>query len=141
MIVLDTDVLSGTIKAEKDYEVIAWLDEQNPEELCTTAITILEIWTGIEELPFTGRRRNALEISLGIALGGLLSNRILPFDSASAEEAGHLYGLRRRAGRTIGQPDTQIAGIVRTRGATLATRNVRDFADAGIPLINPWNVT
>ncbi len=136
MIVLDTDVLSGVIGANKDQKVIAWLDRQDPNDMCTTAITLLEIWQGIEDMP-AGKRRNSLEAALGVALSGLLNNRILPFDGASAQKAGRLYVRRRRGGRTVGQADTQIAGIVLSRGATLATHNVRHFADLHVPIVDP----
>jgi len=31
-----------------------------------------------------------------------------------------------------------IAAATRSRGAMLATRNQRDFADCGVEIINPW---
>jgi len=49
-----------------------------------------------------------------------------------------LLAERQRRGRSVDLRDTQIAGIVRARKATLATRNIRDFADAGISLVDPW---
>jgi predicted nucleic acid-binding protein len=44
----------------------------------------------------------------------------------------------RRGGQPISQIDAQIAAIVRSGGARLATRNVRDFAECGITVVNPW---
>lgn len=38
----------------------------------------------------------------------------------------------------VGQNDAQISGIVFHQRATLATRNVRDFDDPDVPLIDPW---
>ena len=34
--------------------------------------------------------------------------------------------------------DAQIAAICRARGATLATRNVKDFRETGVDLVDPW---
>jgi predicted nucleic acid-binding protein len=45
---------------------------------------------------------------------------------------------RRQADRPISQFDAQIAAIARSRGAELATRNVADFDESGVELINPW---
>lgn len=45
---------------------------------------------------------------------------------------------RRAAGHPISQFDAMIAAIARSRGASLATRNIKDFADCGIELIDPW---
>ena len=49
-----------------------------------------------------------------------------------------IVGTRAPLGRNIDTRDTQIAGIVMSRNATLATRNVRDFDDLDIALVNPW---
>ena len=52
----------------------------------------------------------------------------------------HRFGddTRRLAGRPVAPADCQIAAIARSRGMAVATRNVRDFADAGIDVIDPW---
>lgn len=66
------------------------------------------------------------------------AGRIHGFD----EEAALIYGVimsdARRRGRSMSVPDGMIAAIARTKGAALATRNVADFQDCGIELINPW---
>ena len=66
------------------------------------------------------------------------SGRVLPFDGAAAQEFAVVASLRRQAGLPMTQLDAQIAGIVRSRGGTLATRNTADFEDCGIELSNPW---
>ena len=137
MIVLDTDVLSAVIKRQNEPPVIAWLDEQQPDKLHITAITLFETLSGIEKLP-DGRKRKTLETALEQALDELLNGRVLPFDAAAARVASGLYGTRRRAGMTVGTADTQIAGIVTSRGATLATGNTKHFSDLAVPVVNPW---
>jgi predicted nucleic acid-binding protein len=50
--------------------------------------------------------------------------------------------VRRRAlGRPISHADAQIAAIAQVRGARLATRNVADFDDCGLEVVNPWNAS
>ena len=66
------------------------------------------------------------------------ANRILPFDSAAARAYAEIAAARRAAGRPVSYPDGQIAAIAHSRGMALATRNIRDFEDIGITLINPW---
>ena len=66
------------------------------------------------------------------------AGRILPFDSAAAIAYARIAVDRRNAGRPISQFDAQIASIARSRNATLATRNVGDFEDCGVQLIDPW---
>lgn len=71
-------------------------------------------------------------------LEGGFGDRILPFDSTAARHYADIASVRRRAGRTMGEADCQIAAICRSRGITLVTRNVRDFEDTGIEIVNPW---
>ena len=65
-------------------------------------------------------------------------NRILPFDSDAARVYASIAAARRAAGRAFSQADGQIMAIARSRGMTVATRNVRDFEDMGGNVINPW---
>jgi len=67
-----------------------------------------------------------------------MAGRILPSDTETALAYPEIVAARRQGGHPISQIDAQIAAITRSRGARLATRNVRDFADCGIEVINPW---
>src|SRR3546814_19239311 len=73
------------------------------------------------------------------ALGGYFAEdfggRVLPFDEAAAGEYAIVMAQRRRQGRPMAQMDAQIAAIARLHGATLATRNTKDFTDCGIDQI------
>ena len=66
------------------------------------------------------------------------AERILPFDSAAARAYAEIAADCRGAGRPIGDADCQIAAISRSRGASLVTRNVRDFEGTGVDVVNPW---
>jgi predicted nucleic acid-binding protein len=63
---------------------------------------------------------------------------VLDFDSAAATEAAALAAERQRIGRPVDMLDAQIPGIALARRATLATRNVRRFADLKVPIADPW---
>ena len=65
-------------------------------------------------------------------------DRVLPFDSNAARTYGDIAALRRSAGRPVAVADCQIAAIAVSRGMAVVTRNVRDFRDMGIPIIDPW---
>ncbi len=138
MIVIDTNVISACMRARKNSPVLAWLDRQHPQDLWTTTVCLFELRYGIEALPDGDRFRHYLETSWHDIGSRIFGNRILDFDSLAADSAAELAGERRQAGRSVEFRDTFIAGIVRAHGATLATRNVRDFDDAGIAIINPW---
>lgn len=137
MIILDTNVLSELMRSSPDSRVIEWLDRQPAESIWITSITVFEARLGIALLP-GGRRRQSLEAALKQILEEDLENRILDFDATAAESAASLAAERQRNGRPVDLRDTQIAGIALARRATLATRNVRHFADMAVPLVNPW---
>ncbi len=137
MIVLDTNVLSAVMEKARSAAAFAWFQRQNADEVWLTAITLYEARFGIERLK-PGARRDRLESGLERAAHTVLAGRVLVFDEAAAREAATLTAEREKRGRTVDVRDTFIAGIVRAHGATLATRNIRDFDDAGIRLVDPW---
>ncbi|MCY4230114.1 MAG: hypothetical protein OXF26_04370 [Alphaproteobacteria bacterium] len=63
-------------------------------------------------------------------------DRVLPFDSRAAY--ADIAAMRRSAGRPAAPADCQIAAIAQSRGMTMATRNIRDFEDIDIEIVNPW---
>ena len=138
MIILDTNVLSALMRASADASVLAWLDRQPAESVWITSITLFEARFGLALLP-KGRRRQTLETSFAQLLQQDLKNRVLDFDSAAATEAALLAAVRQRAGKPLDMRDTQIAGIALARRATLATRNIRHFADLKVAVIDPWH--
>ncbi len=137
MIVLDTNVISDVMRASSDTRLIAWLDEQSTSVLFTTALSQAEILYGHELLPAGCRRDDLFAAALPIFEEDL-AGRVLPFDSDAALVYPLIAATRRRAGQPISQIDAQIAAIARSRGARLATRNVRDFEGCGIEIIDPW---
>jgi predicted nucleic acid-binding protein len=109
-------------------------------EPVTTTLTQAEIFYGLALLP-EGRRRDDLTAAARLVFDVDLAGRVLPFDIDAALAYPEIAAGRRQGGRPIDQIDAQIAAIVRSRGARLATRNLRDFADCGIDVICPWHET
>ncbi len=103
------------------------------------AITEAELLYGAALLP-SGKRRSALTAEIEGMLEEDFGGRILPFDRLAAQAFAAIAAARRGAGRPISQADAQIAAIARSRGASLATRNVPDFDSCGVEVINPWSV-
>jgi predicted nucleic acid-binding protein len=137
VIVLDTNVLSALMRTVPDPRVVAWLDRQPAESVWITSITLFEAHLGLALLP-PGRRRRTLEAAFARVIEEDLDNRVLDFDGAAARSAASLAAERQKTGRPIDLRDTQIAGIVLARRTTLATRNVRHFADVNVPVVDPW---
>jgi predicted nucleic acid-binding protein len=97
----------------------------------------MELRAGVEKL-LQHRRRQELEAGIEWALDELLGGRVLDFDRRAAFAAAEWFGYCRRIGRPLQTTDMQIAGIAICRNIPLATRDVDDFADIRVALINPW---
>jgi hypothetical protein len=137
VIVVDTNVISELVRPQPDPGVVAWVARHPSSTLFTTTITQAEILYGVAVLP-TGRRRTALEAAIEAIFTVDLAGRVIPFDADAARAYATLAARRRSLGRPIAQLDGQIGAIAKSRGASLATRNVADFADCDVTLVNPW---
>lgn len=84
------------------------------------------------------RRQTALASAIEAILREDFVDRILPFDSEAAREYADIAAARRSAGRPFAPTDCQIAAIARSHGMSVATRNVRDFKDIDIEVVDPW---
>lgn len=137
MIVLDTNVISELMRPAPDGGVRAWIAAKNPLHLAITTITIAEIRRGIERLP-NGRQRKRLEERFAAFVDEGFAGRLLVFDRSAAFVCGEVSATRERKGLHADAVDMMIAAIVKSAGATLATRNTSDFEQCGIGLANPW---
>lgn len=138
MIALDTNVVSELIRPRPEPAVLRWLDMQDALDLVTTAVTSAELLSGIAQLD-DGARKRGLEVAVEQFVDELLVGRVLSFDVDAASLYAEVVAIRRRAGRPIRVLDAQIAAICRLHGATLATRNERDFEGTGVSVFNPWS--
>jgi predicted nucleic acid-binding protein len=138
MILLDTNVISAVMAPAPPMRVVKWLDDQHSDVLYLSTVTIAEIAYGIRVLPDGKRRRALLTRFDGFVTTGF-EQRILDFDTQSAYEYAELMAHRRRIVRPMSVPDGQIAAIARYHRMVVATRNVRDFEECGLDLIDPFS--
>jgi toxin FitB len=129
-------VLSALMLRTPDRTVEVWLDRQPRSSIWTTAVTLFEVRFGLELMP-AGKRRETLSQDFERLLVSI-NHRVIPFDDQAAHEAATVMASRKLHGRPRELRDTMIAGIVLSRHATLATRNVRDFEDISATLVDPW---
>lgn len=137
MIVIDTNVVSEVLKPLADQRVAAWLRRQPINRVYITAITKAELLYGLA-LMADGKRKEALAGAIQIFLGERLKTPVLAFEGQDALPYARISARRRRSGRPVKELDGQIAAIAASRGFAVATRNVRDFEDCGIEIVNPW---
>lgn len=137
MIVLDTNVISALMQSQPEPKVVEWLNKQPFDSVWTTSIVVFEIRFGLACMP-EGKKRRVLESAFDAMLVEDFSGRVLDFDDSGAAHAAATAAKLRAIGRTVEFRDALIAGAVTAHGATLATRNVRHFEHAGVPLVNPW---
>ncbi len=137
MIIVDTNVVSALMRLELEPEVAAWLDTQNLDALFVTSISLFEVQFGIERMA-KGNKRSFLEARLEDILRAVVAGRIINFDRFAAADAAVVHVMRGKAKAEHQTPDSLIAGIARQHGATVATRNVRDFAGLSVKVVDPW---
>ena len=137
MIVLDTNVVSELLRPSPNPAVGAWVEYHRATDLYFSAIGEAELRYGVA-IPPSGRRQTALASAIEAVLREDFANRILPFDSDAARQYADLAAACRSAGRGVPLADCQIAAIARSRSTAIATRNVRDFQDIEVEVIDPW---
>ena len=121
-------------------QVTEWLNRQESSLLYLSTITLAEIGYGLWVLP-DGRKRRDLENRFDAFVEAAFESRILDFDRKAAKEYAEVMGHRRKIGKPLGVADGQIASIARAHRFAVATRNVRDFEDCGLELLNPFEVS
>jgi predicted nucleic acid-binding protein len=116
---------------------MAWLKGQARASVFTTSVTRGEILYGIRLLPEGRRRHDLWDAALAI-FNEDLAEQVLSFDNEAADAYAEIAAQRRAVGRPISQFEAMIAAMTRSRGASLATRNAKDFDECGIGVVNPW---
>ena len=139
MILVDTCLISELMRLSPDQAVLDWFGSRDATDLYLSAIAEAELRRGAAILP-EGNRRKSLVVEIDAMIAEDFAGRVLPFDSAAAVAFAAIFARRHAAGRPIGFADCQIAGVARSRGFAVATRNVRDFEDIGLEIVNPWTV-
>ncbi|MEI8396198.1 MAG: type II toxin-antitoxin system VapC family toxin [Rhodospirillaceae bacterium] len=136
-LLLDTNVISELINPTPAPDVVGWVSRQQVGDLYLSAVTIGELARGVARLPGS-RKRDRLDHWVSNTLPRQFEGRILPFDHGAAVIWGTLMGEGDRNGRPRSAADAQIAATALRHGLGIATRNLADFEDMGVTLINPW---
>ena len=133
-VLLDTNIISELTRDVPNAGVSAFLAAH--DSLWFSAIVLHELDFGVARLPH-GRRRDGIAAALS-AFEANYADRILPVGRPEAACAAGLRVRAHRSGRVLDLGDALIAGTAQANALSLATRNVRDFEDLGLDVINPW---
>jgi toxin FitB len=131
MYLLDTCVISEARR--RSPQAVSWLRSTRPETLFLSAITIGEIMKGVTMKLRTDPPAAASLLRWLDELRLVYASRILPIDDTVATSWGRLMAARSRP-----VVDTLIAATARVNNKIVVTRNVADFADAGVTVLDPW---
>lgn len=131
---LDTDVVSELTKGRPNQAIVDFLNTQ--DDLWLSAIGVEGLELGIQLLP-GGHRRARLRAWLSLLLADFES-RILPIGRREAECAAALRARVHREGGELELGDALIAGTAMAYDMAIVTRNVKDFGDLDLTIINPW---
>ena len=135
MYLLDTNVVSELRKPRPHGAVVAWLQSTAEADLYLSAVTLGEIQAGIE----LTREQDATKASEIEAWADLVaaSYSVLPMDGETFRAWARLM---HRKSDTFYE-DAMIAATAIVHKLTVVTRNVADFADFSVSLLNPFDTT
>ncbi len=134
---LDTNVLSEFRKPSPHPGVMSWFKSIPEDQLSICVLTLGEFKAGISKLP-----AGAKKADLGSWFEHLreaFRNQIYTIDERVALKWGEIVAKTSHAGKPIPVIDGLIAACALANSATLVTRNVGDFAGAGVDIFNPWD--
>ena len=137
---LDTCVISEFVKPRPDPGLVAWLEDNDEDQMAISVASIAEIQSGISRLPKTDRRAD-LEGWLNHDLIPRFESRILPIDLSTAIVWGDAMGRAKRIGQPVPQIDALLTAVCRVRALALVTRNANDFENFDLKVVNPWHGT
>jgi toxin FitB len=130
---VNANVLSEATKPSPEPKVLQWL-RANEAELAVDPVILGEIRFGIDQMS-PGQRRKRMEVWFA---EGVVNLVCLPIDAATGLRWGQLLAKLRASGRAMPFKDSLIAATALVHGLTVATRNIRDFQQAGVKVFNPF---
>jgi predicted nucleic acid-binding protein len=134
---LDTNCISEVVRARPEPRVLEWMDAADESLLFLSVLTLGEIRKGIAGLP-QSRRRTHLESWLELELRSRFAGRILSIDGAVAERWGLLAAKAKSEGNSLSAIDGWLAATALQHNLTIVSRNVADFGNTSVPILNPW---
>ena len=117
--------------------MLTWLRRQNQAEHFLSSTGVMEMWYGAERFHLRNGSAKLIEATDNL-VGKRFAGKILALDANAAALSGRIRAKREASGHAITLQDAQIAAICLSHGATLATRNTKDFEGLDLALVNPF---
>lgn len=133
--IVDANLLSEATKLDPAPKVVEWL-RLNEEHLAVTPVVLGELESGILLLS-SSKRKKQLEVWFEKIRSTVCC---IDFDSRAASSWAQLLARLKSKGHAMPIKDSLIAASAIAHNLTVATRNIRDFANARVPLINPFEM-
>jgi toxin FitB len=127
---VDTNVLSELVRKRPDPGILQWAQEVR--RVAISAATVEEVCFGLSWKP-NQRIQRWFEEFLEVHC------EVLPVTAAIAKRSGEIRGQLQARGQTRSSMDMMIASTAQEHQLTLVTRNIQDFEDCGVPLLNPFS--
>lgn len=135
MYLIDTNVISETIKKQPNQNVLNWLFSIDIKSLSLSVLTLGEIRKGVERIEDEAKKQTIIRW-LEVDLLQRFYGRIIPIDANVADKWGYLCSLK-----NMPAVDGLIAASAITHNHKLVTRNIKDFKEIiGLEIINPWDM-
>src|SRR5580692_6309909 len=134
MFLLDTCVLSESVKIEPHPSVVRWMKFQDQSTLFISTVTLGELHYGVARLSSSAKQR-----ALGSWVDEIeqrFADRVIVLDDSVAKQWGYL----RAAHPNTPTVDAQIAATALAYGLAFVTRNVKHFRLEGLSVVNPWDM-
>ncbi len=120
--------------------VLRWLDDADDSQLYFSVVSLGEILKGVTILPEGKRRAKNCRIGSMTFCDRWFQGRILPVSEPIAEPLGCVswsMPFERTADQSRADGPSSRAGLPLSNNLTLVTRNVKDFADLGVTIVQP----
>ncbi len=130
-IIIDADVIIGSEKG--NFDLRRWLGSRPDDEFEIAAITVAELWHGVERATGSHRLRRQQYLERVIA-----TLPVIPYTQRTAYEHARIWAEADARGKMIGYYDLIVAATALERGSRVATFNRRHFAQiAGLAILEP----
>ncbi len=135
MFLLDTNVISELRQGKplQNAQVVTWAQQQVFEQFFLSAVTILELEKGVQALKHKQPPQGQALRRWLDGVTGVFNGRIIPFSASMAKRCASLHFPH-----SLSERDAMIAATALEHRFTVVTRNIKDFQNMGLKLLNPW---